>query len=334
MKIQENQRYTAKAMPEEIEDFAELEVTPVEAEKDQEAWAEEGLSSDQALVEYDPLVSYLQEVQRYPLLTREEELELAIRYREHGDKLAAYKLITSNLRLVVKIAVEFQKSWVISLLDLIQEGNIGLMQAVRKFDPYRGVKLSSYASYWIKAYILKFILDNWRLVKIGTTQAQRKLFYNLRKEKERLDRLGFEPIPRLIAENLDVKEQDVIDMDRRMGAWEYSLESPVEEGSRYSHKDLLSSDHQDSETLLADEQMRRLVREKIAELKTHLREKELYLLEKRMLSDKPETLQEIGARWGVSRERVRQIEERLKKKIRQYLVEQIPDFEPSDLEIP
>lgn len=321
-------------MPEEIEDFAELEVTPVEVEKDQEAWAEEGLSSDQALVEYDPLVSYLQEVQRYPLLTREEELELAIRYREHGDKLAAYKLITSNLRLVVKIAVEFQKSWVISLLDLIQEGNIGLMQAVRKFDPYRGVKLSSYASYWIKAYILKFILDNWRLVKIGTTQAQRKLFFNLRKEKERLDRLGFEPIPRLIAENLDVKEQDVIDMDRRMGAWEYSLESPVEEGSRYSHKDLLSSAHQNSETLLADEQMRRLVREKIAELKTHLREKELYLLEKRMLSDKPETLQEIGARWGVSRERVRQIEERLKKKIRQYLVEQIPDFEPSDLELP
>ncbi|MGQ9652655.1 MAG: RNA polymerase factor sigma-32 [Thermodesulfobacteriota bacterium] len=334
MKIQENQRYTAKAMPEEIEDFAELKVTPAEAEKYEEAWAEEGLSSDQALVEYDPLVSYLQEVQRYPLLTREEELELAIRYREHGDKLAAYKLITSNLRLVVKIAVEFQKSWVISLLDLIQEGNIGLMQAVRKFDPYRGVKLSSYASYWIKAYILKFILDNWRLVKIGTTQAQRKLFFNLRKEKERLDRLGFEPIPRLIAENLDVKEQDVIDMDSRMGAWEYSLESPVEEGSRYSHKDLLSSAHQDSETLLADEQMRRLVREKIAELKAHLREKELYLLEKRMLSDKPETLQEIGARWGVSRERVRQIEERLKKKIRQYLVEQIPDFDPSNLELP
>ncbi len=321
-------------MPDEIEDFQEPEVIATDVEMEQEALAEERISSDQALVEYDPLVSYLQEVQRYPLLTREEELDLAIRYREHGDKLAAYKLITSNLRLVVKIAVEFQKSWMISLLDLIQEGNIGLMQAVRKFDPYRGVKLSSYASYWIKAYILKFILDNWRLVKIGTTQAQRKLFFNLRKEKERLDRLGFEPIPRLIAENLDVKEEDVIDMDRRMGAWEYSLESPVEEGSRYSHKDLLSSTHQDSETLLADEQMRRLIREKIAELKKHLREKELYLLENRMLSDKPETLQEIGARWGVSRERVRQIEERLKKKIRQYLVEQIPDFEPSDLELP
>lgn len=321
-------------MPGEFEDFPEPEVITAEAEIDEEALIDEGLPSDQALVEYDPLVSYLQEVQRYPLLTREEEVELAIRYRERGDKLAAYKLITSNLRLVVKIAVEFQKSWVISLLDLIQEGNIGLMQAVRKFDPYRGVKLSSYASYWIKAYILKFILDNWRLVKIGTTQAQRKLFFNLRKEKERLDRLGFEPIPRLIAENLDVKEQDVIDMDRRMGAWEYSLESPVEEGSRYSHKDLLSSTHQDSETILADEQMRRLVREKITQLKTQLREKELYLLENRMLSDKPETLQEIGARWGVSRERVRQIEERLKKKIRQYLVEQIPDFEPSDLELP
>jgi RNA polymerase sigma-32 factor len=334
LKIKKKQRQTGKTVVDEIEEFLESEAIPAGEEPDEGPLGGEGPTSDQALVRYDPLVSYLQEIQRYPLLTREEEQELAIRYREHGDKLAAYKLITSNLRLVVKIAMEFQKSWMISLLDLIQEGNIGLMQAVRKFDPYRGVKLSSYASYWIKAYILKFILDNWRLIKIGTTQAQRKLFFNLRKEKERLDRLGFEPIPRLIAENLDVKEEDVIDMDRRMGAWEYSLESPVEEGSRYSHKDLLASTHQDSETVLADEQVRRLIRDKIAELKTTLKEKELYLLENRMLSDKPETLQEIGARWGVSRERVRQIEERLKKKIRQYLVEQIPDFEPSDLALP
>jgi len=294
----------------------------------------EDLASDQALVEFDPLQSYLQEIQKYPLLSREEEKELAIRYKEKGDKEAAYKLITSNLRLVVKIALEFQKSWTLNLLDLIQEGNLGLMQAVQKFDPYRGVKLSSYASYWIKAYILKYILDNWRLIKIGTTQAQRKLFFNLKKEKERLGRLGFEPIPRLIAESLDVREEDVIEMDQRMGSWEYSLESPLEEGSRYSHKDMLASDEEGSEKLLADAQLRRLVMQKIEELKARLGEKELDILENRLLAEKPETLQRIGARWGISRERVRQIEERLKKKIRTYLVEQIPDFEPSDLTFP
>lgn len=294
----------------------------------------EDISADRALVEYDPLQSYLQEIQKYPLLTREEEQDLAIQYRETGDKGAAYKLITSNLRLVVKIALEFQRNWMMSLLDLIQEGNLGLMQAVKKFDPYRGVKLSSYSSYWIKAYILKFILDNWRLIKIGTTQAQRKLFFNLRKEKERLDRLGFEPIPRLVAQSLDVKEKEVIEMDQRMGSWEYSLESPIEDGSRYSHKDMLASRQADSETLLADDELMRLVRQKLAELKVKLGKKERDILEKRLLSESPDTLQAIGARWGISRERVRQIEERLKKKIRTYLVEQIRDFEPSDLAFP
>jgi RNA polymerase sigma-32 factor len=287
--------------------------------------------ADRALVEYDPLRSYLQDIQRYRLLSREEERALAIRYREAGDKEAAYRLITSNLRLVVKIAMEFQKNWMIGLLDLIQEGNIGLMQAVRKFDPYRGVKLSSYASYWIKAYILKFILDNWRLIKIGTTQAQRKLFYNLRKEKDRLDRLGFEPIPRLIAESLDVKENEVIEMDHRMGSWEYSLDAPVEAGSRYTQKDLLPSHDQNSEAILADDQIRTLISTKLREFREGLAGKELEILDKRLLCDNPLTLQEIGEQLGVSRERVRQIEERLKKKIRVYLVEQIPDFEPVDL---
>jgi RNA polymerase sigma-32 factor len=291
-------------------------------------------SHERSLVGYDPLRSYLQEIQRYPLLSREEEQELALLFREKGDKKAAYRLITSNLRLVVKIAMEFQKNWMTGLLDLIQEGNIGLMQAVRKFDPYRGVKLSSYASYWIKAYILKFILDNWRLVKIGTTQAQRKLFFNLKKEKARLDQLGFEPIPRLIAENLDVKEDEVIEMDRRMGSWEYSLDAPVEEGSKYSQKDLIPARTPSSEALLADEQLRGLVSQKLQEIRRTLGDKERDILEKRLLADSPTTLQEIGARWGVSRERVRQIEERLKKKIRVYLVEQIPDFDPLDLPFP
>lgn len=300
-----------------------------EVEENLEVRPEEG-----ALVEYDPLRVYLQEIQRYPLLSREEEQELAIRFRQQGDKEAAYRLITSNLRLVVKIAMEFHKNWMISLLDLIQEGNVGLMQAVRKFDPYRGVKLSSYASYWIKAYILKFILDNWRLIKIGTTQAQRKLFFNLKKEKERLDSLGFEPVPRLIAEKLDVKEDEVIEMDQRMGSWEYSLDTPLEEGSRYTQKDFLASQEHSSEALLADAQLRAQIHQKLEQIRETLNQKERDILESRLLAESPVTLQEIGARWGISRERVRQLEERLKKKIRVYLVEQIPGFEPGDLSFP
>jgi RNA polymerase sigma-32 factor len=291
----------------------------------------EAFPGEGEIVEYDPLQLYLREIQRYPLLTSEEEQKFAIRYRKHGDKDAAYRLITSNLRLVVKIAMEYQKSWMINLLDLIQEGNVGLMQAVSKFDPYRGVKLSSYASYWIKAYILKFILDNWRLIKIGTTQAQRKLFFNLNKEKERLGRLGFDPIPRLIAQRLDVKEAEVIEMDQRMGSWEYSLESPIETDSRYSHKDMISDTEEDSEALMANEEMRRLIVEKLEALKSNLGDKERDILENRLLTESPQTLQEIGTRWGISRERVRQIEERLKKKIGAYLVEEIPDLEPEDV---
>lgn len=308
----------------------ELEESPsLEPEEELEVSPDEG-----ALVEYDPLRVYLQEIQRYPLLSREEEQELAIRFKEHGDKKAAYHLITSNLRLVVKIAMEFHKNWMISLLDLIQEGNVGLMQAVRKFDPYRGVKLSSYASYWIKAYILKFILDNWRLIKIGTTQAQRKLFFNLKKEKDRLDSLGFEPAPRLIAEKLEVREDEVIEMDQRMGSWEYSLDTPLEDGSRYTQKDFLASQEQSSESILADAQIREQVHQKLIEIRQHLNDKEKDILESRLLAENPITLQEIGAKWGISRERVRQLEERLKKKIRVYLVEQIPGFEPSDLNLP
>jgi RNA polymerase sigma-32 factor len=291
----------------------------------------EAFAGDGELIKYDPLQLYLQEIRRYPLLTREEEKALAVRYREHGDKEAAYRLITSNLRLVVKIAMEFQKSWMLSLLDLIQEGNVGLMQAVGKFDPYRGVKLSSYASYWIKAYILKFILDNWRLIKIGTTQAQRKLFFNLKKEKERLGHLGFDPVPRLVAQSLDVKEGEVIEMDQRLGSWEYSLESPVEPDSRHSHKDMLADTDEDSETQLANAELRHIIHQKLDALKGKLGNKERDILENRLLTDSPQTLHQIGARWGVSRERVRQIEERLKKKIGTYLVEEISDFESKDL---
>src|SRR4051794_32705026 len=182
----------------------------------------------------DALQRYMAEVSRHPLLTREEEHELAVKFRETGDKQAAYRLATANLRLVVKIAHEYRRA-AFSLLDLVQEGNVGLLQAVQKYDPYRGVKLSSYAAWWIRAYILKFILANWRLVKVGTTQAQRKLFFNLRKEREKLEKQGFQVEAKHLAAALDVTEQEVIDMERRLTASETSLDAPMrsdEQGER------------------------------------------------------------------------------------------------------
>ncbi|HMA18797.1 MAG TPA: sigma-70 family RNA polymerase sigma factor, partial [Thermoanaerobaculia bacterium] len=169
------------------------------------------------LVRYDPLRAYMAEVQRHPLLSTEEEHALAVRYRETGDVDAAYRLVASNLRLVVKIAHEYRRT-AFQLLDLVQEGNMGLMQAVKKYDPWKGVKLSSYAAWWIRAYIIRFIMENWRMVKLGTTQAQRKLFFNLSKEREKLLARGIEPTPRLLARNLQVEVKDVEEMSARMGS--------------------------------------------------------------------------------------------------------------------
>src|SRR5258708_15504744 len=170
------------------------------------------------------------EVWGHPLLSREEEHELAVKFARTRDPELAWRLVTANLRLVVKIAHEYRRA-AFSLLDLIQEGNVGLMHAVQKYDPFRGVKLSSYAAWWIRAYILRYLMDNWRMVKLGTTQAQRKLFFNLRKEQERLLGQGFEAQPALLAEKLEVSEQDVREMDQRLGNDEVSLHPPPAPGT-------------------------------------------------------------------------------------------------------
>jgi len=277
--------------------------------------------------EIDLVQRYIREANRFALLTPEEEKALTTRFHETGDKEVGYRLITSNLRLVIKIALEFQKYWMKNLLDLIQEGNIGLMHAIRKFDPYRGIKLSYYASFWIKAYILKFIMDNWKLVKIGTTQSQRKLFYNLKREKEKLRALGFEPGPKLLAEALQVKEEEVIEMDQRLGGWELSLDAPLKEGSDEYHRNFLPSLEPRIEEVLADTELKDLFRRKLAEFRRELNDKELDILDLRLLAEKPLTLQEIGARHRISRERVRQIEDRLIKRLRQFLKSEIPDWE-------
>ncbi len=282
---------------------------------------------DTAVTPLDPLQKYLSDVRQHALLTKEEEHQLAVNYRESKDKDAAYRLVTGNLRLVVKIALEFHRAWVMNLLDLIQEGNIGLMQAVKKFDPYQGVRLSSYASFWIRAYILRFILDNWRLVKIGTTQAQRKLFFNLQKEKAKLEELGYAAEPKQIAEAMGVKEKEVIQMDQRMSSWEASLDTPIKGDTERSLMDFLPAKEDSIEKNLAKNEIQSLVATKLNEFKKTIKDKELYLFENRILTEKPATLQEIGDNYGITRERARQIEERLLRKIKAFLETEIPGIE-------
>ena len=184
--------------------FADLELPQIVDEA-----ADESSSKDKALVPFEPLQRYLAEIRRFRVLSREEEHALAVEYKEFGNIEAAYKLVTANLRLVVMIAREYQKSFK-NLLDLIQEGNMGLMEAVKNFDPYRGVRFPSYAVWWIRAYMIRYIMNDWRMVKIGTTQAQRKLFFNLQKEKDRIEAEGLVVGPKLLAQRLNVKEDEVV----------------------------------------------------------------------------------------------------------------------------
>lgn len=286
----------------------------------------EDSSSDTALVKFDPLQRYLSEISKHKLITREQEIELGKRVQEHGDSDAAYVLVTANLRLVVKIALEFQRVWMQNLLDLIQEGNIGLMQAVKKFDPYKNVKFSYYASFWIKAYILKFIMDNWRLVKIGTTQGQRKLFFKLKKEKQKLIDQGFDPKPKLLSERLGVSEREIVDMDQRLDGWDVSLDAPLKDDSDTERVELLSDEAESVENQVAKKEIEALLHNKIAEFKKTMTSRELEIFERRIFSDTPATLQEIGDRYGISRERVRQVEKNIIKKMREFFKQEMPDF--------
>lgn len=283
--------------------------------------------AETALVPFDPLQIYLIEIKRYDLLTREEERELAIRVREKKDDQAAYRLVTSNLRLVVKIAMDFHRYWTKNLLDLIQEGNLGLLQAVRKFDPYRGIKFSYYASFWIKAYILKFIMDNWKLVKIGTTQSQRKLFFNLAKERDKLIAQGFTPEPRLLAERLDVKEEEVVEMTQRLGGWEVSLSSPVGEDSREAFGAFLPDPKTPIDDQLSDVENRQLLIKSLHEFRKTLSGKEADIFDNRIMAEKPLTLQDLGDKYNISRERIRQLQEKIINQVKKWLKEKIPNFE-------
>ena len=271
-----------------------------------------------ALVPFDALQRYLSEIRRYPILTREEEHELAVQYKELGDIEAAYTLVRSNLRLVVMIAREYERAFR-NLLDLVQEGNIGLMESLKNFDPYRGVRFPSYAVWWIRAYIIRYLMNNWRMVKLGTTQAQRRLFFNLQKEKEKLEAEGFVPGAKLIAQRLDVKESEVIEMDQRLSGRDVSTDAPMAQGESLTLLNTLTDDSPTPEEHLAEEEYRDAVKARLEAFGEGLKDKELVVFRERLMAEQPLTLREIGERYGISRERVRQIENRVKKKLKSYL---------------
>jgi RNA polymerase sigma-32 factor len=279
-----------------------------------------------SLVPFDPLSRYLAEIRRFPLLTREEETVIAKRYAQFHDADDAYRLVTANLRLVVKIANEFARA-TRNLLDLIQEGNIGLMEAVKHFNPEVGIRFPSYAVWWVRAYIYRYLINNWRLVKIGTTQAQRKLFFNLRKESERLEAEGFSAQPKLLAQRMGVKESEVREMQERMSQSEVSLDQPASAEDDTTLIDALPDTSYNPEEVAARAEWRDFAHEKVEEFAGTLEGKELEIFRSRLLSEDPPTLQEVGGRFGISRERVRQIESRLKRRFKAFLNLEADDFD-------
>lgn len=276
-------------------------------------------------IPYDPLKKYLSEVSKYPVLTREEELEISTKVFKEKDRSAAQKLAISNLKLVVKIALEYYNTY-LNILDLIQEGNVGLLHAVKKYNPYKGTKFSTYASFWIRAYILKYIMDSWSLVKVGTTQGQRKLFYRLNKEKQRLEAQGIYPAPKLLASTLDVKEEEVEEMQKRLTYTDISLEAPVHDESDDTIMDMMRSG-ENVEEVVAEKEKSDILAMKVTEFKKTLNDKEIFIFEQRVMAEEPLTLQEIGARFSISRERVRQIENRVLKKFKERFKGEIEDLD-------
>ena len=279
-----------------------------------------------AVVPVTALQQYLAEIRRYPYLSKEEELRLFQEYHAHGNREAAVKLIMANLRVSVAIASEYLHTGA-DHMDLIQEGNVGLMQAIKKFDPGKNVRFYAYAAWWSRAYILRYLLNTYRLVKIGTTQDQRKLFYNLKKEKAKLEREGFAPDTKLLADRLNVRERDVIEMDARLGNWELSLDQPIGENQDGSLLDIIPSQQKPADEQLADDQLRTLFRAKLAEFIPTLDERDEDILRNRILSENPLTLDELGGKYGITKERTRQLEARIIKRLRDYIKKDIKDFD-------
>lgn len=273
------------------------------------------------LVRLDPLRKYLLEISQFEPLSAEEERELAVRYLEEGDQAAGYRLVTSNLKLVVKIAMLYRRVY-INVMDLIQEGNIGLIEAVKRFDPDKGARLPTYAAWWIKAYIIKFILDNFRIVRVGTTNERRKLLFNLRKEKEKLRLQGIDPTPQLIAKRLNVSPEEVQAVEHTIESSDLSLDDRAgtdDDSIRYL--DTLVATGELIDEQIARGELQRLFNEKIQEFAETLNERERVILQERLIAEDPKTLQEIAGRFGVTREAIRLSEKALVQKIKSYMQE-------------
>lgn len=278
----------------------------------------------QGLVRYDPVRRYLAEISRFKPLTREEEHKLALRYHEEGDREAAGILVSANLRMVVRLAFTFSRFYQ-NVMDLVQEGNIGLMQAVHRFDPFRGTRLSTYATFWVRAYMIKFLTDNWRLVRVGTTNARRKLLFNLQKEKARLESMGIGYGPKLLAEKFGASEQDILDIEESLGSSDLSLDQPLGFETDRSFGDVLADDDEPLEDVLANEDFLRVFREKVALFAEGLDERERYILENRLIAEEPLTLQQIGDRYGITREGSRQVERKLLLRLKKYVKQEMGD---------
>lgn len=256
---------------------------------------------------------YMREISKYPLLSRDEETELVERVRRQNDKDAAEKLVLANLRLVVKVAIEYS-NYRTNLTDLIQEGNMGLLRAVRRYDPDKGTRFASYALFWIRAHMLKYLMDSWSIVKLGAKDSERKLFYNLKREKEKLERDGITPSFQTLASSLEVSASDVEAMEMRLCNGDVSLDAPLREGGE-KLLDTLGSD--DSvEDLVVENELKDIVQQKLAEFRVCLNEKERFILDYRILAESPLTLREVGERFKTSKERVRQAEFRISSKLK------------------
>ena len=280
---------------------------------------------ERGLVPIDPYRRYMVEIRKYPPLTREDEQALARRYRETGDRDALFRLVTSNLMLVVRVALSFRRA-ARNLLDLIQEGNLGLLAAIERFDPDVGVRLPTYAAWWIRAYIVKFLLDNVRLVRVGTTNARRKLLRNLRQEKSRLEALGYEVGPKMLAEHFKVSEDDVKDVERALHAHDVWIDAPVPGAEDRTQGDALPASGPTVEEDVARRELQDKVKAAISRFRLDLSERERAILDERLLSDDPATLQALGDRFGTTREAVRQAESRLMSRLKEFLQSEIGDL--------
>lgn len=277
-----------------------------------------------SLATLSPLQRYLNEIRHYKPLSAEEEHELAVRYQEEGDQQAAYRLVTANLSLVVKIARMYSRVYH-RLIDLIQEGNIGLIEAVKRFDPHKGNRLPTYASWWIKAYVIKFLIDNFRIVRVGTTNERRRLLFNLRKEKEKLRLQGIEPTHEVLAKRLDVSEEDVRAVEGNIESGDLSLDSYVGDDEKVSYADTLESTAIRLDEDLARGELQDLFNRKLKEFSETLSERELTILSERLIAEDPKTLQEIADIYGLTREAIRLNEKALVSKIKNYMESALGD---------